>query len=127
METDCRAVRRFAEPQVEVLTLPCLEKHDIVRVIELGQFVQLEKLGLRIEFGIFTAMGEERRKIVQEMAMPAACQQSIFKKQDSWIKVYLKVTPRDESTRTLCLFFLMPLLGPSVFLPDLLSDLDRDL
>jgi hypothetical protein len=74
MEADCGTVWRFAEPQVEILAFSCFEEHDVVCVVEFGQFVQFVELGLGVELGVFSPVREEGCEIIQQMPMPVRSQ-----------------------------------------------------
>ena len=63
------AVGRFAHPYIEVFTLPRFEEQDVVAVVEFGEFIELVEFGLGIELCIFTAVRQERVKVVQEVSM----------------------------------------------------------
>ena len=52
-----RPIRRLAHPNVEIFPLPRLEEHDIITVVELGQFVELVQLCLRVELRILATVG----------------------------------------------------------------------
>lgn len=56
---DGRPVGRLGQPDVEILAFASLEEEDIVAVVEVGELVQLRKLGLRVEFGVFAGVREE--------------------------------------------------------------------
>lgn len=71
MELDGRSIRNLTQPHVKILSLPCLEEKYIVAVVEFCQLIELVQLRLGIEFGVFSAMGEHRCNIVQEMTVPA--------------------------------------------------------
>ena len=64
-----RAIGWFREPDVEVFAFAGFEKHDVVAVVQVGEFVELGELGFGVEFGVFAAVGEERVEIAEEMAV----------------------------------------------------------
>jgi hypothetical protein len=66
---DGRAVRGLGQPDVEILAFAGLEEHDIVAVVEVGEFVKLGELGLCVEFGVFARVGEEGMQVVEEVAV----------------------------------------------------------
>ena len=65
MELDSGSVGRFTHPYVEVLSLTCFEKQDVIAIVELGELVQLVEFGLSVEFGIFTAMGKKGVEVIE--------------------------------------------------------------
>lgn len=56
MEFDGRTVWRLAHPDVEILCLTSFEEEDIVAVVQIGEFVQLVKFGLCVEFCVFATV-----------------------------------------------------------------------
>ena len=68
---DGGAVRRLGQPDVEILAFTGFEEHDIVAVVEVGEFVELGKLGLCVEFGVFARVREEGVQVVEEVAVSA--------------------------------------------------------
>lgn len=71
VKLDGRPVWRFAHPKVQVLALPRLEEEHIVAVVEFGQLVQLVQFRLRIELGVFPAVGQQIVDVVQEVTVSA--------------------------------------------------------
>jgi len=69
MHLDGRPVRSLAHPEVQILAFAGLEKHDIVAVVQLCEFVELVEFCLCVEFRFLAAVRQERVDIVQEMAM----------------------------------------------------------
>lgn len=59
----------FGEPDVKVLALARLEEEHVVAVVEIGELVELVELRLRVEFGIFSAVGEEAVEIIEEVSV----------------------------------------------------------
>jgi len=74
---DGGAVRRLRQPDVEILAFAGFEEHDVVAVVEVGEFVKLGELGLCVEFGVFARVREEGVQVVEEVAM-SACVVSIM-------------------------------------------------
>jgi len=48
MKFDRRSVWRFAHPDIQVFAFAGFEEQDIVAVVEVGEFVELVKLGFCI-------------------------------------------------------------------------------
>ena len=69
MHLDCRPIRSFTHPYIEIFTLSRLEKQHIVAVVKFGELIELIKFGLGVELCIFAAMWEQRVKIVEKMSM----------------------------------------------------------
>ena len=63
------AVGRFGQPDVQVFALARFEEHDVVAVVEVGEFIELGELGLGVEFGILAAVWEERVEVGEEVAV----------------------------------------------------------
>jgi hypothetical protein len=66
---DCGAIGRFREPNVEVFAFARFEEHDVVAVVEVGEFVELGQLRFGVEFGIFAAVREEGVEVGEEVAV----------------------------------------------------------
>lgn len=66
---DGRTIGHLARPQVQVLTLPRLEKEDIVAVVQLRQLVELVKLGFRVELGVFPRVGHHGCEVIEQVSM----------------------------------------------------------
>lgn len=79
-----RSVRRFGEPDVEILAFSRLEEHDIVAVVQIGELVQLVQLGFSVEFSIFAAMRKECVQVAEEMAMSGEGNVSTFSSISVW-------------------------------------------
>ena len=58
MHLDCRPIRRFTHPNIQVLALPGLEEHNIIAVVELRQLIQLIQFGFRVQLCIFATVRE---------------------------------------------------------------------
>jgi hypothetical protein len=55
----CRPVRRFREPEVEVLAFAGFEEGDVVAIVEVGELVEGGEVRFCVEFGVFAAVREE--------------------------------------------------------------------
>lgn len=64
---DCRAIWRFAHPNIKIFAFSSFEKEYIIAIIQLGKFIQLIQLGFGVEFCIFAAVREKGIDIVEEM------------------------------------------------------------
>lgn len=78
VELDGRSIGNLAEPDIKILSLPCLKKQDIVAVVKLGKLVQFVELSLGVELCVLSAVGEHRRNIIEKMAV------SILQSQCQW-------------------------------------------
>jgi hypothetical protein len=85
-------------PQVQILSLPCLEEEDVIAVVQLRKFAQLVQFTLGVELGVLPTVGHHRSEIIQKMAM-SECNTSRREDEDS-----LLVLP-DAIARRLFLLF----------------------
>jgi len=69
MHLDRGSVGCFAHPCVQVFPFACLEEEDVVAVVEVCQLVELVEFCFRVEFGIFSAVREERVEVVDEVSV----------------------------------------------------------
>ena len=58
MALNCRSIRRFGNPGVEVFALSSLEEEDIVAGVEIGELVELVEFGFRVEFCVLSGVRE---------------------------------------------------------------------
>jgi hypothetical protein len=69
MKLDCRAIGNLAQPHIQIFALSRLKEKDVVAVVQLSQFIELSQFRFRVEFGILSAMREQRGNIIQEVAV----------------------------------------------------------
>jgi hypothetical protein len=70
MHLDSWAIRNLAQPNVQILSFPGLEKEDIVAIVELGKLVKFVELGFGVKLHILPAMRQHGRDVVEQMSVP---------------------------------------------------------